>query len=302
MLETEKVLMDVANSLGDKVYGLCSGGKDSMTACYIAHQYRPLDGIITIDTTCAFFKIVDGKKIYPAWESARKFAESLGVQWILISHKDKDAYRTYCKKYGMPHPSQHGDVYHEIKWKTMVSFVRAQTKKNWDESKEIPATVCFISGVRKGESRKRGINTRIAQVDDGVKRMRFVAPIAYWKTEDVWTFVREKKFELSECYEALHISGDCACGAYAQPQEALLIKTFYPEMFEWLREIESEAKKVTSTGKNIKGWGTGITLEMSKSQCSFACSDCQIGLQNVNQKEVAIPPKDKSLGILANDL
>mgnify|MGYP001603861570 CR=1 FL=1 len=76
MREEIEVLMEVANSLADEVYGLCSGGKDSVAACSLANKYRKLDGIATIDTTCAVFKIESGVKIYPAFEAAEKFVSA----------------------------------------------------------------------------------------------------------------------------------------------------------------------------------------------------------------------------------
>lgn len=275
----EETLMQVADSLGDEVFGLCSGGKDSMTACYVANEHRKLDAIVTVDTTCAFFIMINGQKVYPAHEAARAFAESVGVPFILIKNKNPNAFRDYCIKYGMPHTSQHGDVYHELKWKPLMAFVRSRSKKN-ASGKLVPSTSVLISGVRKAESKKRVISAKPAQVDEGCKRARFVSPIIHWRTEDVWAFVREKGFKLSETYDAIHISGDCGCGAYSEKCEAMLVKMFYPDYYEWLKEIESVALKITSTGIPISGWGTGATLESIKGQrrmCDYACGDCQNG-------------------------
>lgn len=273
MKPPEEVLMDCAKGLGQEVWGLCSGGKDSMTACYIAHKYRPLNGIVTVDTTIGVFKVVNGKKIYVALEAAKKFADLLGIQHIII--KPKKSFKEYVQKYGMPHPGQHNAVYRELKWKPMVKFVRSRKGPKGEYY-----DVVFISGVRILESKKRFISAKPTQVDPTVKRMRFVAPIIYWDTETVIKFIQEKQFPKSDSYNTLHLSGDCLCGAYAEKGESELISLFYPECGRYIAECEKQANK-DHKGKN--GWGNNTPMIHALEQTDledFICADCSTGRIN----------------------
>lgn len=269
-MEAEKVIMDCAMGIGEEFYGLCSGGKDSMTACEIAHNYKPLNAIVTIDTTIAA-ELGDGTK--PAIEAAKKFANRLGIPHIII-YPIQD-YATLVKKYGFPHPAQHKISFIHLKWKAMHAF--AKTKKTSNGKRK---NIVFISGVRKLESKRRFGTAMPIQIDPTDKYMRFAAPIVYWDNEETISYCRKRKFELSTCYNTIMMSGDCLCGAYAQKGESALIKKFYPVTAQKIAELEKVAYK-GHKGKN--GWGNGDSMTGTMQQQeleNFICSDCNIHRRN----------------------
>lgn len=265
-----------------KVYGLCSGGKDSMSACSVAHNIRPLDGIILVDTSI----VARNGEDKPSYIASRKFAEKLGVPFICIKPKDDlkkgfeyvrcvmkygmgKTYENYCKKYGFPHAGQHSQAMRWLKKKALVGFVMSITKSG--------DRVAFISGVRQKESSRREVNAQIIGVDDDTPRIIWIAPIYYWTTKEAYAYVERHGFELSESYTMLHLSGDCLCGAYAKKEEAHLIKMFYPDTGEQIAEIEKKANK---NHLGLSHWGNGesmlATLDQTKIQ-RFACGgDCEV--------------------------
>lgn len=279
----EQIIMDCGIGIGvKKVYGLCSGGKDSMSACAIAHKIRPLDGIILVDTSI----VARNGNNKPSYIAAKKFADRLAIPFICIKPKDDlkkgyeevpcigkygmgKTFENYCKKYGFPHAGQHNQVMRWLKSKALVAFALSQTKPK--------ERIAFISGVRHKESSRREVNAQIIGVSEDTPRIIWIAPVYYWTTEQAYAFVRKHEFELSESYTMLHISGDCLCGAFAKKEEAYLIKQFYPDTGKQIAEIEKVANR---EHKGLKHWGNGASMHVVQNQKelqSFACGDCEMG-------------------------
>ena len=280
-METEQTIMECGIGIGvEKVYGLCSGGKDSMAACATAHKYRPLDGIILVDTTI----VARNKEDKPSYIAAKRFADRLGVPFYCIKPRDDlkggyeevpcigkygmgKTFENYCKRYGFPHASQHNQVFRFLKKKALVGFVMSQT-----ENKQ---RIAYISGVRRGESKRRLDNAQIIGIDEDTPRIVWIAPVYYWSTKATYSFIKKQGFELSESYTMLHISGDCLCGAFAGKDEAGLINAFYPDTGEQIIQIECVAFK---SHKGRKNWGNGESMAAVKSQKklseAFACAEC----------------------------
>lgn len=282
-MKIENTIIECGLSIGlKKVYGLCSGGKDSISACATAHKYRPLDGIILVDTTIVA-KDGDNK---PSYIASKKFAEQLGVPFICIKPKDDlkkgfeyvkcvrhygtgKTYENYCKKYGFPHASQHNQAFRFLKKKALVGFVMDQTT-----GKE---KIGFISGIRRKESKRRMQNSQLIGIDEDTPRIIWIAPIYYWTTEEAFKFVKNSDYKLSESYTMLHLSGDCLCGAYASRDELGLLATFYKDTGKQIEKIEKIAFKGHSGSQN---WGSGGNMKSIKEQTklseSFVCSECEI--------------------------
>lgn len=297
----EKLIMQCGIGIGvTKVYGLCSGGKDSMSACAVAHKIRPLDGIILVDTTIVA-RNGDDK---PSYIAARKFAEQIGVPFICIKPKDDlkkgyeevpcigkygmgKTYENYCKKYGFPHAGQHDTAMRWLKKKALVGFVMSQTKSG--------ERIALISGVRENESSRREVNSQIIGIDDDTPRIIWIAPIYHWTTKQAYAYVKENNYTLSESYTMLHISGDCLCGAFAKKEESHLISMFYPDTGKQIVEIE----KVAGTNHGgLKHWGNGDSMcaaQKQKRLQSFACGgDCEAKYDPTEEHNLGSQREDKN--------
>ena len=56
-------------------------------------------------------------------------------------------------------------------------------------------------------------------------------------------------------------SGDCGCGAFAQPYEPMLMRQFFPGFFKKIKEIERLIQeKGTEKAKRYGTWGHGQSL------------------------------------------
>lgn len=265
--ESSKWILECAKSIGcEELYGLCSGGKDSMTACWIAHRITPLKAIITIDTTIGLPCSI---------EAAKKLADLLQIPHIVLiapSLKDGDersAYEQYVAKYGFPHQPNHQMVFIYLKWKPLSRFAKAQSKR-----------IGFVSGTRSAESRRRFGNCQPLKIDPSHKAMVWVAPIIDYSTAECWDIVRSNNLPLSDSYQTIHLSGDCLCGAFADSGEAEMLKVFYPDIAERIALLERKYKdQVIKNG----GWGNGSQMNnvlCQKGIDQYVCADCQIGHKN----------------------
>jgi 3'-phosphoadenosine 5'-phosphosulfate sulfotransferase (PAPS reductase)/FAD synthetase len=268
LMTSAKEAIDEAKCKGKtNFYALVSGGKDSITACHVAMKFVNLKGIIMIDTTIA---------IPETHNHVRKIAEQFKLPLIIL--KPKTTYAEWVKKYGFPHPSQHRFAFIVLKWKPIYEWLKTQNND-----------VCLISGIRKKESKRRmRTQTENTTQDKSCKKMFFVAPLFNWKTEDVWDYLKKNNLEVSPCYRALHLSGDCLCGAYAQTGEAELIKTFYPEIAKQIAELEKVCKN------KFNKWGNHSSMQGSLNQSKmedYMCADCEIKNNPlaVNKKEDGLP-------------
>jgi phosphoadenosine phosphosulfate reductase len=252
MSSSEDAIKEAQSKGKTKFYALVSGGKDSITACHVAMQFVKLEGIIMIDTTIA---------IKETHDHVKKIAEQFKLPLIIL--RPKTTYAQWVMKYGFPHPSQHRYAFIQLKWKPIYEWLKSQ--KN---------DVALISGTRKKESRRR-MRTQKSRTtqDKSCKKMFFVAPLFDWKTEEVWSYLREYNLEVSPCYQALHLSGDCLCGAYAQSGETEMIKTFYPEVAKQIAKIEKSCKNKFNRWGNFSSMCG--TLDQSKME-KFMCADCQV--------------------------
>ena len=279
--------MQCGLSIGVKeVYGLCSGGKDSMSACAIAHQYHPLDGIILVDTT-----IVARKGNHkPSYIAAKTFANKLNVPFICIKAKENlkkgfdyvnsieeygigKVVENYVKKYGFPHRSNHNEVYRYLKEKALIGFVMSRT--------EPKQRIAYISGSRRNESERRLKNAQLIGIDDVTPRLIWIAPVYFWSTAEAFKYTRDNNYKISESYKTLHLSGDCLCGAFSKKGEENLIDMFYPDSVNQIVDLENVANK---KHKGRKHWGNGESMKVAKSQRKLTetnkgrwiCADCQI--------------------------
>jgi len=114
--------------------------------------------------------------------------------------------------------------------------------------KEFPQGV-LASGVRVKESISRSIS---AKEWGEWEQVKVYAPILTWSDEEVWTYIRANNLPVSPAYQALHISGDCLCGAFGSDEELAMLRAFYPQ--EYQRIIDLQFKRSEISTKHCK-WG-----------------------------------------------
>lgn len=236
-----------------KSYALFSGGNDSLASTHYAMEHGA-DEVLHINT---------GIGVPETREFVRETCKRMG--WPLREEYPPDwTYRDMVLRRGFPGPGGHRFAYSWLKERAIRKVVREAKARRFDR-------VRLITGVRRTES---------------ARRMGYVEP-EFRTGAQVWTapMFQLAKFQVIEYIEAhglkrnpvtsvLGMSGECLCGAFAQPNEIVTIERHFPRVAQQIHELEIEAK---SAGKHCV-WGTRPPREKNLNQYEIPfmplCSGC----------------------------
>jgi 3'-phosphoadenosine 5'-phosphosulfate sulfotransferase (PAPS reductase)/FAD synthetase len=225
---------------------LFSGGNDSAV---LAHRCREhYDQLVFIDTGTA----VPG---------VREFVESF-AQWIdkpLWVYESGDAYRRMVlnPEFGFPGPAQHGRAYTRLKERQTEVLLR-DLKTGHPRS----ARALALTGLRRAESTRRKKRQPITRRGGLV----FANPLIDWTNQDVRDHRTEHKLPESDVAALIHRSGECNCGAYAQPGEREMLRSLWPDWFETtIAGLEREAE---AAGISACRWGERPGIGEAGPMCS----------------------------------
>jgi 3'-phosphoadenosine 5'-phosphosulfate sulfotransferase (PAPS reductase)/FAD synthetase len=70
----------------------------------------------------------------------------------------------------------------------------------------------------------------------------WIQPILHWTRDDLNTYVEEQGLARNEVSDHLHRSGECLCGALANPDEIHLIDMFYPAAGQRIHDLEARCE------------------------------------------------------------
>jgi 3'-phosphoadenosine 5'-phosphosulfate sulfotransferase (PAPS reductase)/FAD synthetase len=215
------------------VFGLFSGGHDSLTACYIASLAPKFDGCIHINTGIGI----------PA---TRQFVIDTCQQhgWPLKEYKatentkadgspDPQNYDEVVLKHGFPGPFAHRMMYTKLKERQLLRLAR-----------EHEGRILFVSGVRQQESERRMRHTQVFQKEG---RRAWVAPIWDWSKSDCSNLMEQEGLKRNEIVDLIHKSGECLCGAFAKKGELEELK-LWPQTRPAYDRIKALEQKVKDAG------------------------------------------------------
>lgn len=235
---------------------LFSGGKDSLTTAHYVMSRGEADGCLFIDT---------GVNLPETVAYVKETCAKLG--WRLEIEKTPVQYEDLVVKFGFPGPRWHTIFFSYLKERAIRAFCRKI------EGKEI----ILYSGVRRHESQRRAGTAKETKVG----RRTYKVPILDWTTEQVWEYIRKNDLPINPVYQALHMSGDCLCGSFADQMEVDLLLTFYPAFAERIRQLETRRRAISLIRCKYGGSKGAMGIEESKKQSKlteqFACGECQIG-------------------------
>lgn len=223
------------------VFGLFSGGHDSVCATTIAAMFREFEGAVHINT---------GVGVARTRQYVRETC--FNRRWRLreyeatkcVSAKGKPApqiYRDFVLRYGFPGPDGHGMMYARLKERCLRMLQR-----EWKCSASVkhPRRVLYVSGCRSDESDRRMANTDEVQIDG---QRIWCAPIHDWTKLDTTVFMEHMGIPRNPIVDLIHKSGECLCGAFAKPGE-LAELALWPETRPAYDEIVALEKEVRAAG------------------------------------------------------
>lgn len=204
------------------VFGLFSGGHDSVTATTVASLHPKFTSAVHINT---------GIGVARTRQYVRETCALKG--WTLAEYEaaknvngkgkpDPQIYRELVMKLGFPGPHGHGMMYARLKERCLRMLQR-----EWKAigNKKRPRRVMYISGCRSEESMRRMANTKEVQIDG---QRIWCAPIHDWSKEDCHALMEHCSVPRNPVVDLIHKSGECLCGAFAQKGELEELK-LHPE-------------------------------------------------------------------------
>ena len=238
------------------VFGMFSGGHDSLCATDIASQHPEFTAAahvntgIGIDATRKFVRTTSEKRGWPLKE--------------YHAYDEGQVYETMVMEYGFPGPFGHRKMYARLKERALRTMTREHKTKPKDR-------VMLITGVRKEESARR-MGTVQTINRDGARV--WTAPLVDWTGIDKNRHMEARGLERNPVVDLLHMSGECLCGAFAKPGELEWISSFYPEVGVRIRALEDE---VRASGQPACKWGQRPPEPEDENQVSFLpmCVGCE---------------------------
>jgi 3'-phosphoadenosine 5'-phosphosulfate sulfotransferase (PAPS reductase)/FAD synthetase len=234
------------------LFGLFSGGHDSLCATHVASQHPLFNGAVHINTGIG----VDATNQFVVDTCRRE-------GWALKQYLPPVAFDDIVLKHGFPGPGGHFFMYIRLKERCLRQLVR-------DHKRDRNDRIMLVSGVRIEESARRmGHDETVYR--EGAKV--WVAPILNWSSDDKNDYIEAQGLPRNPVVGALCMSGECLCGAFARPDEMVEIETFYPETARRIRDLEARAREV---GVHAR-WGTRPPREPKEErQLSLPlCHSCQ---------------------------
>lgn len=231
------------------VFGLFSGGHDSLSAMYTARETDRMTAAVHINT---------GIGVPATREFVRDTASDLKVQLIELKAAentnakglpDPQRYRDLVLKFGFPGPASHGMMYQRLKERALNRLARmfeASTRKRNE-----PRRIMLVSGCRSEESKRRMGNTKPLTVNG---RFIWANAIHDWTKVQTSRLIEHAGLSRNLVVDLIHKSGECLCGAFAKEGEK-------EELNQWdvtrpaYQQIVALEKEAAAAGVHAV-WGT----------------------------------------------
>lgn len=251
-------------------YCLFSGGHDSSV---LAHRCRDMyDELAYIDTGTAVPGVREFVEDFARWIDKPLRVLEAGPAWRLMVVGGEHNGKTYSPQ-GFPGPNGHSIAYSRLKERQVEQLMR-DTKARLNPPRR--HRVMLLTGTRKDESARR-MRTQSAWFRARSSQL-WTNPIMYFRTPEMRAYRAEHGLPESDVAALLHRSGECNCGAFAQPGEREELRSLWPEWFdETIAALERESE---AAGIPRCRWGDtgGDYSHLSAGDAGPMCTDCQLRL------------------------
>lgn len=215
-----------------EVFGMFSGGHDSLTATYIASLVPEFTGAAHINTgigvpqTREFVIETCARQGWPFYHY--KATENVTAK----GKPDPQVYADLVRERGFPGPGHHTKMYNRLKERQIRRLVRDH-KTKWNDK------IMLIAGCRSQESQRRMRNTEPVQKE--AARI-WVNPIHDFSKTDCGRVIAYAGLQRSPVVDRIHKSGECLCGAFAEPGELAELEMWYPEVAAEIKALQAEVQ------------------------------------------------------------
>lgn len=219
----------------DQVFGMTSGGQDSLTAVDIVHRWGEEYGI-EID---AVVHVNTGAGLPTTRETVMEFCAERGLRYIEgINLTDGEAIAHRAHEHGMPSNSRGGpgSAGH------MMEFINRKERVFDAVYAGFPGDHLWISGAWANESDPRSVHMSDAPVDFGETgerkpRLSWLSPCHGWVARHFETYREAYAIPETIAYDVVGFSGDCTACAFDDPRVVNEIEILSPELAYSLRSL-----------------------------------------------------------------
>lgn len=213
-----------------KVFGLFSGGHDSVCSVYVAAELPRFAGVVHINT---------GIGIEATREYVRETCRREGWPLHELTPSTR-SYRDLIMERGFPYGTKaHSRTYYYLKGQQVERFVKAQ-KTHWYDR------IGLVTGVRTAESSRRFVSSISVPVRRKGAQL-WLNPIIGWDDTDKNAYMKWRGIPRNPVVDTMHKSGECLCGAYSRKDEFAELELWYPEEAARIRELEAEVATLPET-------------------------------------------------------
>lgn len=261
--DAERIIREALDAyLGDReLVGrvvLFSGGNDSTVLAHLARHVLPVDLRAThaghANTTIGI-------------EATRQFVRDTCAAWglPLLERLPPVSYAELVRESGFPGAAMHFRQYQRLKERglrqiraELVTYPRRQR-------------VLFLAGRRRAESKRRE-NVPEYEREGSIV---WASPLAHWTDDDLAAYRERYDVPRNLVAVLLGMSGECLCGAFAEPGELDRIKAVDPDVYEQIRALEAEVHGKFAEHRCHWGWhGWHDERRQQPSKTGPLCSSC----------------------------
>lgn len=182
---------------------------------------------------CSLFHLNTGIGIERTREYVRNTCKQMG--WPLTEIRaNEDCGQDYdeiVKKHGFPGPNSHRFMYVCLKERAIMELRRRSQKKRGDR-------ILIASGARHDESLRR-MQYATKEINKQGSII-WVNPIYWWSTQERDEFNAANGVPVNPVSQELGMSGECGCGAFAQPGELERWRKVDPSFGERIDRLSAE--------------------------------------------------------------
>ena len=246
---------------------LFSGGNDSTTLAHLMVAQGHASHAAHANTTIG---------VEATRQFVRDTSKALGLP--LIERSGPQSYADLVlESRAFPGPAMHYRMYQRLKERALRE-VRREFVTNPRQQR-----VLFIAGRRRSESdRRAGIPEH-----ERTGSIVWASPFANWTKADLDAYREHYAVPVNETAKALGMSGECLCGAFAEPGEFERIAEVDPDAALAIMEIEAALAEAGAEGPRCKwGWGAyRADPSAHRPKVGPLCSSCDDRWQPVRAAE-----------------